>query len=138
MASLTDIRDAIAANLSAITDFQVSAWMLANPTAPSGHVFPGPTTFDVTAGRGFDQLELLVQIFVAQNSDRGAQENLDEYMAGSGARSVKQALESDPTLGGACADLRVTGCSGYRQFVFEGRAPLLGAEWTVDIYAPGN
>jgi hypothetical protein len=40
-------------------------------------------------------------------NDRGAQDKLDGYLAGSGAGSIKAALETDQTLSGALATLRV-------------------------------
>lgn len=139
MASLTDIRTGLAANLRAIADLQVSAYMLSQPTAPSAHVFPGGAAGDIEYHQamrdGVESWPMTVQVFVALSADIGSQVNLDAYIASSGARSVKAAIEADTTLGGAAQDLIVVSCSGYRQFVFEGRPPLLGAEWHVRIYA---
>jgi hypothetical protein len=41
MATLTEIREALAVNLDVLTDVQVSAYMLASPTPPSAHLYPG-------------------------------------------------------------------------------------------------
>lgn len=138
MASLADVREALVSNLSTITGVQWSAYMLANPTLPYGEIVPAETEFDLAMDRGLDRYVLTVRVFVGQMSDIGAQKNLDEFLAGSGARSVKAAVEAAPDLGGACDDLRVTGVSGYRQFVFEGKPPALGAEWRVEVIASGS
>lgn len=139
MASLAAIREALAAALRTIDDLQVSAYMLANPTTPSAHVVPGGSAGDIeyhqAFGDGVESWPITVQVFVALSSDIGSQINLDEYIASSGARSVKAAIEADPTLGGAVHDLIVLSCSGYRTFVFEGRPPLLGAEFHIRIQA---
>lgn len=137
MASLTDIRVALAASLgTAISGLQASAYMLANPTTPHAHVLPGEVEYDKTLQRGLDELFLTVQLIVGTPSDMGAQMVLDEFLD-DGPRSVKTAIEADPTLNGACSDLHVQGASGYRVYTFgEGRPPALGAEWRVRVIAP--
>jgi hypothetical protein len=137
MADITLIREAIAANLATVTGLQISAFMLGNPTTPSCHIFPGGPAgdleYDLAMARGLDRLPFTVQVFVAANNDQGPQRNLDKFMATEGALSIRAALESDRTLGGLANDLRVVRCTGYRQYVFDGRPPLLGAEWHVDV-----
>lgn len=137
MADLAAIREGIAANCDGVADIQVSPYMLASPTPPAAHVIPGDGEFDLAMGRGTDRLNMLVQVFVAVGTDKGAQILLDKFLAGSGADSFKQAIESDPTLAGACHDLRVTGFQGYRAFNFEGKGPMLGVELRVEVYASG-
>jgi len=65
-------------------------------------------TFDLNNARGLDQANLDVIVLVQRLSERTAQNDLDKYLAGSGAYSIKAAIESDLTLGGACNTLRVT------------------------------
>jgi hypothetical protein len=55
-----------------------------------------------------DQANLDVIVLVQRLSERTGQNELDKYLAGSGDYSIKQAIESDRTLGGACNTLRVT------------------------------
>jgi hypothetical protein len=137
MADLAAIRTGLAANLSTIPDIQVSAYVLSNPTPPCAVVFAGPTDFDTSFGRGLDNLVFMVRVLVAAVSDISAVVNLDPYMAGSGARSVKAAIETDKTLGGACSDLRVVGTEGEQVYTLEGRPPALGAEFRVEVTAHG-
>jgi hypothetical protein len=137
MADLAAIRTALAANLSTIPDLQVSAYVLSNPTPPSAVVFAGPTEFDKAFGRGMDMLVFMVRVVVAAVSDISAVVNLDPYMAGSGARSIKAAIESDSTLGGSVFDVSVVGTDGEQIYTFEGRPPALGAEFRVEVTAHG-
>ncbi len=65
-------------------------------------------TFDLNNARGLDQATVDVIVIVQRFSERAAQDNLDKYLAGSGDYSIKTAIESDRTLGGACNTLRVT------------------------------
>jgi len=50
-----------------------------------------------------------VLVIVQRFSERTGQDKLDAYLAGSGATSIKAALEADRTLSGAVNTLRVTG-----------------------------
>jgi hypothetical protein len=142
MADLTTMRTGLAANLSTLTGIQVSPYMLANPTPPTIHLYPGGPAgdieYDLAMARGLDQWTFTVQAFVALAADIGSQVKLDQFIAPSGAQSVKAALESDDTLGGTVASVQVVSCSGYRIYVAEGRGPMIGAEWHVEILATGT
>jgi hypothetical protein len=135
--TVAQIREGLAANLAGIAGVQVSAYMLANPTPPTIHVYPGQIEYDGAMIRGVDRWTMIVQAFVGLVSDIGAQVKLDTFIAPSGAGSVKAGLEADRTLGGLVQSLRVTECSGERVYVREGAGPVLGAEWQVQILASG-
>lgn len=143
-ATLTQIREGIATNLSAIPDVQVSAYMLASPTPPAIHVFPGTAaageaiTYDLAFHRGLDEYHLTIQAFVGAVGDIGAQKLLDGFIAPTGTVSVKAAAESDRTLAGLVGSVHVTSCTGYRTYIAEGRPPVLGCEWAVEVLATGT
>jgi hypothetical protein len=65
-------------------------------------------TFDINNARGLDQANLDVIVLVQRLAQKSAQTDLDKYLQGSGDYSIKAAIESDLTLGGACSTLRVT------------------------------
>jgi hypothetical protein len=139
---LDAIREGIAANLTAgfrqIPEKdgrpQVSAYMLASPTPPCVQVMgPDEVTYDVTFGRGSDTWMMVVQAFVASVTDVGGQKRLDRMLAPTGPESIKEAIERDTRLGGAANDLRVVRSSGYRMYPLEGRGPVLGAEFFVQV-----
>lgn len=138
MADLAELRAGLAANLSSISGLQESAYLLANPTPPAAEIQPDETEYDKSMGRGTDLWRFIVRVFVANTSDIAAQKKLDLMLASHGSSSVKQALESDPTLDGAADDLRVVRCSGYRIYSREGWPAVLGAEWQVEVYAKGD
>jgi hypothetical protein len=137
MASLTDIREALASSLAAINGVQVNAYLLSNSTPPFLEIEPGATEYDLAMARGLDRWTLTVRAMVSASTDVGSQRFLDKLIESSGTLSVKAAIEADSTLGGACSDASVTACSGYRAFAREGSGSLLGAEWTVEILATG-
>jgi hypothetical protein len=137
---MTAIRMGLAANLNRIPGMQCSPWQLANPTPPCSHVFVGETDFsEGTSGGGFSSPPWVVQVLVSEaGGDIAGQMQLDEYLSDdtTSERSVRRAIEADPSLGGAASDLFVASCTGSRYFAFEGRPPVLGAEWRVNVIAP--
>jgi len=139
MADVSAIRVALAANLSAIPDLQVSPYMLSDPSPPCGMIYHGRDDLMQSFGRGFDQLSLTIRIIVPFGSDIGSQVNLDAYRSGSGARSIKQAAESNPTLGGVVEKLDVTEISPDTVYASPSGATLgIGCEFTVAILARGT
>lgn len=135
---MTEIREALAEALSAIPDYQVTAYMLADPTPPSLSLFPAELEYDMSfqGGGGTDDWTFTVQAAVGMASDIGAQQKLDELIAREGPSSVKGALEpppGQPGLGGLVDDVRVESCTGYRIYGRPAGEPVLGAEWRVKV-----
>ena len=138
MADLADIRAGIAELLSNVRGMgQASAYMLSSPTPPCAHVFPAEVNYDEAMQGGHDEWVLTVQAFASMTSDIGSQRVLDEWIAPSGAGSLKAALEADETLLGAAFTTTVESCSGYRTFTQEDGRGFLGAEWRVVVTAAG-
>jgi hypothetical protein len=134
MTTLSAIREGIAANLASLNGngVQVSAYVLAEPTPPTIQVLPGAIAYDIAMARGVDEYTLTVQALAPLSVDAvNAQLMLDELI--DEPDSIKTLVESDKTLGGAAADLRVTDCSGYQVVSLEGRGPTLFCEWTVVV-----
>jgi hypothetical protein len=134
MATITQIREGLAANLAALAGFQVSAYMLANPTPPAVQIIPGEVTYDLAMHRGLDEITMLVQAFVALSSDIGAQKRLDALLDPTGSNSLKTVVESDRTLGGIVGGLQVTNVTGYRT-AQGANGPILLCEWSVTVQA---
>jgi hypothetical protein len=104
-------RQALAASLNAITDFQVSPYLLSNPSPPYVMIHADETEYDETIDGGTHNLSFGVRVVVPFTGDVGAQHSLDEYRAG--ARSIKDALEAGRS------DLRVVS-AGPDTFYGEG------------------
>lgn len=136
MASIVDIRDGLAANLATITGLRALSYMPDRVSVPSAIVGEVGIVFDGAFARGLDTITISIRVYVSKASDRAGQDKLDGYLAGSGATSLKAAIQSDLTLGGACQTLQVSAVSGYG--VYEvGGTDYLGAEFTVTVYARG-
>lgn len=63
--------------------------------------------FDQAQNRGLDLAQVDVIIIVSRMNERGAQDKLDGFLAGTGAGSIKAALLTNLTLSGAVSTLRV-------------------------------
>ncbi len=132
MASLDELRESLASNVKeGYADWQVSGFLLGQPTAPGIEVVPGEVDYDQAFGGEADNWTLTIRAFVGMTTDIGAQKKLDALIAHGG---VKAAAESDRTLGGLVSSLAVTKCSGYRTYKRADGQMLLGAEWTVSVY----
>lgn len=128
--SITNIRSGLKTNLGSISGLQVSEYMRSNPTPPVVWVM-GPETIEYVPTVS---VLMVVQVFVGAVTDQGAQVKLDGYLADSGASSIKAAIESDRTLGGACSDCEVVRTSGYKPYKLSGRQDLvLGADFDVEV-----
>ena len=139
--NLPAVRQAMADLVTEGCRIDCSAYMLANPTPPAAHLFPSPVEYDAAFNRGMDVWTFTLQVYVAETViERAAQERLDEFMSTSAATSVKRALElpdGPQRLGGLIDDLLVLRCDGYRRWLIEGRGPLFGSEWTIEVRAEG-
>jgi hypothetical protein len=132
MATVSAIRDGIAENLSAISGLRVSPTMLDAPRPPVAMVYPDTIEFDLNANRGADTYTFIIYVLVGRADDRTAQLRLDGYVVGD--ESVKAAIESDRTLGGAADTCRVTSMRNYQQISI-GETVYLGVEFEVEVVA---
>jgi hypothetical protein len=104
----TAIREGLKVNLETVPGLRVYELIPSPAVAPAAVVGQLDFTFDLNNARGLDQANLDVVVLVQRLAQKSAQTNLDKYLQGSGDYSIKAAIESDLTLGGACNTLRVT------------------------------
>jgi hypothetical protein len=105
--SIASLRTGLAARLATITGLRVNTYGVDTPNVPSATIRLSRVSYDSTLSRGADEVEFLVTMAVGRAEDRTAQIALEAYLAGTGASSVKTAIESDPTLGGVALNTRV-------------------------------
>lgn len=134
MATISEIRSAIATNLSSISGLRTSAYVPDQINPPVAIVEPVSIAFDTSMGRGLDTLTFKVTVLVGRQEERTAQTLIDAYCSSSGASSIKSAIELDRTLGGKANDLQVSGLSSYGSLSI-GEATYLAAEFAVTVYS---
>ena len=128
------LRAGLATNLATITGLRANAIQPDNPTPPQAIVFPTSITFDRTFKRGLDEYAFTVTLIAGRQDARNGQAVMDAYCAPTGAGSIKTAIESDKTLGGACQSLKVTELSAYGSTSI-GDTIYLTADFSVIVYA---
>lgn len=133
--SITAIRQALATNLETISGLRTSYYITDNPNPPVAVVAPPTIKYDQTFGRGLDEYSFQVIVLVTRADERIGQELIDAYCAPAGAGSVKAAIESDRTLGGLVADLRVTDMTGVSPTTLADGQVYLAANWAVQVFA---
>lgn len=136
MASVTDIRDGLAARLTTIPGLRVTAWAPDRISAPAASVEPTGITFDESFGRGHDELRFTVRLYASRADDRSGQARLDAYLTGAGPTSVKAAIEADRSLGGSAITCRVVEVVNYGVYDVAD-VPHFGAEFNVIVWARG-
>jgi hypothetical protein len=94
---------------------------------------PSSIQYDLSFQRGLDLHNFVVMIIVGRASERRAQQTLDLFCAGTGASSVKAAIESNRTLTGLVQDLRVTSMRNYGSTVI-GETTYLAVEFDLVVY----
>jgi hypothetical protein len=135
MASVTALRDGIAANLQNVLGLRTFPFVSDQITTPAAVVFPDPGTF-LTFGTSYggqsDDFVFVVVVAVSRSWDRTGQAILDSFLDATSAQSVKAAIECDPTLGGVADDLKVTEARNYGQLVYSG-IEYYGVEFAVQV-----
>ena len=135
MATLTGIRQGIGTALESITSLTVKDYVpdsIEPPTAVVGVV--ENIVYDSTMARGSDTYTIPIFLYVSRVDAQDSQETLDAYLAPTGSSSIKQAVDSDTSLGGACDSVRVVEADNYGVYNIN-NINYLGVEFEVEIIA---
>ena len=126
------VRDALKTNLATITGLRTYDIMPDAVNVPAAVVGQLSLFFDTADGRGLDRATVEIYAITSRMVERSGQDKLDGLLTGSGSGSIKAAIESDKTLGGACNTLRVTSATPGQITV--GAIEYLGYNYSVEIY----
>jgi len=126
------VRAGLGTALDTITGLRVFDYVPDSLSPPAAVVEPLEVDYDEAMRRGLDFYRAFILIIVGRMSDRSSQDRLDAYVAGSGASSLKAALEADKSLGGACSTLQVTSARP-REVVVSG-VNMIAYRFEVSIY----
>ena len=128
------LRAGLATNIRTITGLRANAIQPDSPIPPQAVIFPTSITYDRTFKRGLDEYSFTVTLISSRADARNGQAIMDGFCAPTGSGSMKTAIESDRTLGGACQTLQVTELSAYGSTSI-GDTIYLTADFTVIVYA---
>jgi len=136
MALLTSIRDGLKANLETISGLTAYEYVPDWIEPPIALVAPiNSLNYDSTMARGADTYEIPVIVYISRVDAQLSQDAVDGYLASSGAISVKAAIESDPTLGGAAMSVRVVSATDYGEYEVTQGTSFLGVTFNVEVIA---
>lgn len=131
---LADVRKGLADSLGTIEGLRVFDYMPESAEPPCAVVgFPETLEFDKAFARGLDEYPSIpIYLFVGRADARASQEKLGAYCAGAGALSIKEAVESDKTLGNVCDTATVVRVRGFRLYPM-GATEFLGCVFDVRV-----
>lgn len=131
---LNAVMDAIGVRLNQISGLRVYDYLAESAAPPAAIVgLPADGEYDVTKDRGCDRAVVPVTVLVGKVSDRASRDALAGYVAGTGDRSVKAAVEADGVLAGAAKAVQVK--FPAIDIVTLGTVDYLGAVFDVEVFA---
>ena len=131
--SISLIRTRLAANLATIPGLRTSAEVPDLPNPPVAIVALTNVSYDRAFADGLTNYTFTVTVIVGRAAEREAQRKLDAYIT-PGANSVKNAIESDKTLGGYAYDCRVVSMDSVGSLTISDTT-YLAADFTVTVIA---
>lgn len=129
--NVSGIMDGLGVRLATITGLRVFDFIPDSASPPAAMVALPEIFYDLTMARNADRATFPVHVVVGKASDRNARDRLAAYVAGTGASSVKAAIEAAPTLGGVADSLRVT--EARVSIMTFGAQEFLAATFDVDV-----
>jgi len=126
------VRDGLKANLTSISGLRCYDTIPESVNVPAAIVGQLSLFFDNAAQRGLDRATVEIYAIVSRMSERSGQDKLDGLLTGTGAGSIKAAIESNKTLSGAASTVRVT--QAIPGQITVGAIEYLGYNYSVEIY----
>lgn len=131
--SISQIRTRLAANLATIPGLRTAAEVPDLPNPPVAIVALNSVSYDRAFAQGMTSYTFVITAIVGRAAEREAQRKLDAYIS-PGANSVKNAVESDSTLGGYAYDCRVVSMDSVGSLTISDTT-YLAADFTVTVIA---
>jgi hypothetical protein len=131
--SISQIRTALATNLATIAGLRTAAEIPDLPNPPIAIVNLDSVTYDQAYAKGMTTYTFSITVIVGRSAEREAQRKLDGYIS-PGANSVKNAIESNKTLGGYAYDCRVVSMNSVGSLTISDTT-YLAADFTVTVIA---
>lgn len=134
MASISELRAGIAANLATITGLRTGSTIPENVNPPFAIVAPSSMTYHMAMRNGMTTYNFVVTLVVKRADARSGQNELDAFCSSTGSSSIRSAVESDRTLGGKAFDCVVTQMRNYGSLSI-GDNTYLAAEFDLTVQA---
>jgi hypothetical protein len=130
--SITLIRQGLGTNLATIRGLRVAETIPDQVNPPQAVISLQSVAYDGALRGGLTTYTFMVTVIVGRMSERTAQRVLDGYIS-PGTGAIKDAIESDKSLGGSAFDVRVEAMSSVGSLSI-GEVNYLAADFTVTVY----
>ena len=132
--TVSQIKAGLAANLATVSGLRAYAYQPDNVNTPFAWPLLESIQYNGAMGGGLITHQFTVSVVVGRSAERTAQTLLDGYLSYKGATSIRQAIESDRTLGGVVQDLIVESADNISTLEAND-ATYLAIDFVVTVYA---
>jgi len=132
--TVSQIKTGLAANLATVSGLRAYAYQPDNVNTPFAWPLLDSIQYNGAMGGGLITHKFTISVVVGRSAERTAQTLLDGYLSYKGATSIRQALESDRTLGGVVQDLIVESADNISTLEAND-ATYLAIDFVVTVYA---
>ena len=132
--TIAAMRSALADSLRTVSGLRAFEEIPDQFAPPTAIVSLNTVEYHQAFAGGLNLYRFTVRVVVGRASERNAQRYLDLYIEPSGDSSIRQVLESNRTLSGACQDLVVESMPNIGSITVN-ENEYLAAEFTVTVYA---
>jgi hypothetical protein len=106
-ATVSQVADGLKTRLATITGLRTFSYQPEQENPPFGYPQLNSVDYHRAYSGGDVVMNWTVFVIVGRYLDRTAHAQLDDYLSYSGTKSIRAAIEADPTLGGVCSTLIV-------------------------------
>jgi len=131
--AISDLRKGLANNLKKITGLRVVETLPDVVNPPMAMIGLSKVAYNQQNQRSMAEYTFKITVVLGRVSERTAQQALDVLVA-PGSGSIKEAVESDRTLGGFAYEVFIPELSAYGAITVNG-IDYLSAEFSVQVFA---
>lgn len=106
-ATVSQVAEGLKTRLATISGLRTYSYQPEQENPPFGYPQINRIDYHRAFSGGDVVMDWTIYVVVGRWLDRTAHASLDDYLSYSGAKSVRAAIEADPTLGGVCQTLIV-------------------------------
>ena len=106
-ATVSQVAEGLKTRLATISGLRTFSYQPEQENPPFAYPEINSINYHRAYGGGDVVMDWTIYVIVGRYLDRTAHASLDDYLSYSGAKSVRAAVEGDPTLGGVCQTLIV-------------------------------
>ena len=129
----SSIQEALGMALAMIPGLRVADHLPEQINPPMAVVQLQTVTYHRAMKGGLSEWQFTISLVAGRMGDRPAQRQLDAWMSYDGNQSVREAIESDRTLGGNCSTLKVADMISVRPLSL-GDAAYITCEFNVIVH----